>query len=134
MSATATSVMALRQQLASGALSRERFRVWDALAMHGPMTGREVDDRLKTVSAHKRLIELCDLGVAEIVGERTCKVTGRIAVEWAALERLPVGEVRKSKTRSRKELEQEVAELKAKLERLEEHLNRQPFLFGGAGQ
>lgn len=133
MSATACSILAYVQIKESGALTRARFLVYEALCLKGAMTGSEVDSLLRSTSAHKRLIELQDLGVVEIVRERPCKVTGRLCTEWRALDRMPAGEVRKSKARSKKDLEKENAELKARLEWLEKRLKRQ-MSFGEALQ
>lgn len=130
MSATATSILAYNQIRESGLLTKARFLVYEALCLKGPMTGNEVDRVLRSVSAHKRLIELHDLGVVEIIRERHCSVTGRLCAEWGALDRLPVGEVRKSKARTRKEIIKENERLRKELEDLQRQLGRQMSLFG----
>lgn len=90
-----TSRTAYQQIKAEGLLSRMRWRVYDAIYHHGPLTGHELDthlahpDETKT-SYHKRLSELLRLRVVRIAGERPCKITGRVAVLWDVTTSLPV--------------------------------------------
>lgn len=132
-----TSIAAWRDLVASGALTRRRFEALETVAIYGPCTGSEVDRLLKNPSAHKRLVELQDLGLVEIVRERECTVTGRVCAEWRALDRMPTGEVKRTEKRARRELEQENAQLKARVAALERQLGRskpQLSLFAGGGR
>lgn len=132
-----TSIQAWIDLKESGGLTRRRLEALLMLARKGPMTGSELDQALGNPSAHKRLVELQDLGVVEIVRERECTVTGRTCAEWRALDRMPTGEVKRTEKRARKELEQENAALKARVSALERQLGRskpQLSLFHGGAQ
>lgn len=86
-----TSLAAYEQIKASGLLSESRFKVYDALTQHGPMTGTELDNALENPSAHKRLSELEERGVVKAMRVRRCTVTGLEAAEWHVVEdALPV--------------------------------------------
>ena len=69
----------------TGELSRKRRDVYEALLSHGDMTGRELNEYLKSQSAHKRISELYKLGFIVPVAERECRVTGRHVVAWKAV-------------------------------------------------
>ena len=86
----ATCGQAYREIEANGLLSRMRFRVYDLLFRDGPLTQREVDVRLGTDSGHKRVSELVERRVVRAVGERSCSVSGQLAVEWDVTDGLPV--------------------------------------------
>lgn len=87
-----TSIDAYNNIKANGLLSEMRFRVYEALFINGPLTGKELDKMLGTDSAHKRLSELKALGCIDDSGEltRTCKVSGERVIEWDVTDRLPV--------------------------------------------
>ncbi len=75
-------------------LSWMRWAVYDFLYQHGPATGREVDAGLAKpgetrTSYHKRLSELRACGVAEEVGEKTCRVSGERAIAWDVTDAAP---------------------------------------------
>lgn len=76
-----TSIDAWEDIKASGVLGLEQLRAYECLFRHGPLTGREIDDRLG-VDMHKRLSELERLGVVKCNGKRECRVTGRQVHEW----------------------------------------------------
>lgn len=80
-----TSAKAFHEGEADGSISRARALVLMMLRSTGGMTGREVNMSLATQSGHKRLSELRRMGVVREAGKRTCRVTGRQAVEWEAL-------------------------------------------------
>ena len=89
-----TSFMALREIRSQGLLGRMQLLVYEALVEFGPMTGMELEHRLASPgqvrgSAHKRLPELARMGLVEALPARTCRVTGHLAVDWKALDRLP---------------------------------------------
>lgn len=120
MTVRRTSVESYEAIRASGRLSRMRWRVYDFLYRHGPLTGHELDDRMAVVgetktSYHKRLSELERLGVVETVGERRCSVTGMTALLWATTDASNVG----SLTRPSAKRAPEVAALAERVERLE---------------
>lgn len=89
-----TSLTCYRQVVAEGLLSRVRLLVWEELARRGPVTGRELDAALAQpgetrTSYHKRLSELQRVGLARVVGTRACRVTGREAEAWEAVDAIP---------------------------------------------
>lgn len=77
-----TSIDAYLKAVDSGELTCAREVVLELLLAEGPLTGREIDERLQSVSAHKRLSELRDHGYAQPEGRRRCRVSGRIAEQW----------------------------------------------------
>jgi hypothetical protein len=79
-----TSAKAFHEGEADGSISKARALVLMMLRSTGPMTGREVNAALATQSGHKRLSELRRMHAVFVAGKRTCRVTGRQAVEWAA--------------------------------------------------
>lgn len=85
-----TSILAYQQIEADGSLSRNRFEVYQCLFEHGPLTGSEVNNLLKSKSGHKRLSELQARGVARPVEKRQCNVTGKLAYTWDVTSNLPV--------------------------------------------
>lgn len=87
-----TSIDVYTKIKAEGLLSRMRWRVYEALYLNGPLTGKELDQLLGTDSAHKRLSELKALGVIADSGEsvRPCRVSGENVIEWDVTANLPV--------------------------------------------
>lgn len=82
-----TSILAYEAVKASGKLSDMRWRVYDFLYKYGPLTGRELDAKMASpnetrTSYHKRLSELERMGLAYIVAERICFVSGHQAIVW----------------------------------------------------
>jgi len=73
-----------------GLLTRQRKKVYELLFTQGPLTGREVNAKLNTVSGHKRLSELQRLDVADTYGSKRCSVTDRIVEAWDVTGRMPV--------------------------------------------
>ena len=114
-----TSAMAYHAIKANGLLSRMRWLVYDCLYQHGPLTGNEVNERLKSPgqvapSYHKRLSELETLGVVRTIGVRACSVTGRECEEWDVTSNLPTGSVSNAGARPTKaQMKSAVRELRA---------------------
>ena len=111
-----TSYLALREIRERGLLSAQRLEVYEALCRRGPQTGMELEAWLTPQGharghKHKRLSELARLGLVRERPARRCRVTGHMAVEWEALDQLPVEPVRRP-TR----LEAFADELRARLE------------------
>lgn len=90
MGAIENSIKALREIRQEGLLGLQQEQVLDALVRKGPMTGRELNAHLDSLSAHKRLSELKRLGVIEKVEDRRDRITGRTAAAYAPTGRLPV--------------------------------------------
>lgn len=89
-----TSIAVFHEIQESGALSRMRWLTYECLYAHGPLTGSEVDERLKGLTGgrdnyHKRLSELERLGVAIRGQTRPCRITGRECEEWDVTDQLP---------------------------------------------
>lgn len=88
-----TSILAYEAIKSSGKLSDMRWRVYDFLYRNGPLTGRELDAAMASpgetrTSYHKRLGELERMGLACIVTERNCHVTGHLAIEWDVTDKM----------------------------------------------
>lgn len=89
-----TSIDAYREIRDSGLLSKRRWETYDDLFHHGPSTSRDAEDRTGDRNAHRRLLDLVEWGVAERVGETTCRKTGHQVTLWdvnANLPRPPAG-------------------------------------------
>lgn len=88
-----TSFRCYQQIVAEGLLSRMRLAVWTEIIRHGPLTGSELDARLTASGGrghrHKRLPELARVGMAVALSPRLCRVTGRLATPWQAVDALP---------------------------------------------
>lgn len=92
-----TSRSAYQQIKDEGLLSARRLAVYDVLFREPfPMTGREISEKLRDPSAHKRLSELRDLGVVEEADKRDCSVTGQQAVTWRVILGALPSEVKKA--------------------------------------
>lgn len=74
-----------------GLLSELRFKVFNSLYQNGPQTTSQLARRTKQprVSVSPRMIELVRLGVVREFGSAPCPVTGRDAIIWGAVNRLP---------------------------------------------
>lgn len=76
----------------TGARMRAYVNVVDAHNNTGQgVTGRELNERMNSASAHKRLSEIAAMGLIARVGSRPCRVTGLRASMWKP--RLDVPEV-----------------------------------------
>ncbi len=78
----------------TGTLSKQRWLVYRALYHNGPLTSRELDQLMAkpdeaAASYHKRLSELERLGVAGVVGKKTCTITGMKAQLWDVTDSTP---------------------------------------------
>ena len=85
----ATSRQAFLDILNSGALGASQKKVFETIFEAGAATGRELNDKLKSQSAHKRLSELQDMGLIREKGVRPCAVTGHDAVAWEITGSMP---------------------------------------------
>ena len=92
-----TSVVVYNQIESGGLLSKMRWRVYAKLYDMGPATAAELANtfgpsrggRGEAGNVHARLNELLERGVAEVVRERTCSVTGRVVNEYDVTDQLP---------------------------------------------
>lgn len=77
-------------------LPDRRAEVWVFVHRHGPVTAKEIEQRMQEDGSdnwrdsNKRLSELECQGVIEACGERVCEVTGNTVTEWAIVWQLPV--------------------------------------------
>lgn len=84
-----TSVAAYQDIMDSRLLGDMQRRVVSALAREGSLTGRELNDALDSVSAHKRLSELKEMGVIKVRSLRKCRITGREVEAWELTGSMP---------------------------------------------
>lgn len=77
------SIEAYWEILEDGTLGMMQRQAATEIARHESLTGRELDDVLKSMSAHKRLSELEDMGVIYVKEVRPCRITGRDVEAWA---------------------------------------------------
>lgn len=78
----------------SGLVNDKQRLVYNWLFEHGPATAGELTHAIKRddevhPSYHRRLDELSDVGAAQRIGERHCKITGRNVTEWDVTDRFP---------------------------------------------
>lgn len=113
-----TSMEAYRKIQSENLLSKMRFKVYDHLFYHGPMTAGELAAQLKRPdephpSYHRRLHELEKLGVAERIGVvRKCTITGFNAEVWDVTPELPSGKITASTDKpTKKEFREALREL-----------------------
>jgi hypothetical protein len=92
-----------------GLLSKRRWEVYQALYHVGPATAGEVAQSSGSVrnfsvgdNTHARIGELVERGVVREVGERECRVSGRMCIVWDVTEHLPV-EPPKKEVKSKKD-------------------------------
>lgn len=79
----------------NGLLSDLRFRVYDILYHHGPLTQMEScrkndEPGIQDRSLMPRFAELERFGVIRAIRERPCSITGRMVLEWDVTDKLPV--------------------------------------------
>lgn len=77
------SIEAYWSILEDGTLGQMQREAATEIARHETLTGRELNDVLKSVSAHKRLSELEEMGVIYVKEVRPCRITGREVEAWA---------------------------------------------------
>ena len=109
-------------------LNDTRFRVYDALFRHGPLTGGELfrvgvkngywlGSKIKG-SICARLTELRQQGVTEEQGVQRCSYTGKKAIVWDVTDRLPI-KLDKNRKPSNKKI---IEDLKTEIRRLKKVL------------
>lgn len=115
-----TSLDAYAAIKASGLLSKRHWQVYETLFNNGPLTGREVFNKIDsegfTTHTAARLTELRNMGCIKEVGTKVCSITGMRVIEWAVTDELPKKfEKKKTKDDIIKELQEEIKQLKLKL-------------------
>ena len=93
-----TSLEAYEYIKANNSLSTKRFRVYEIIFKHGPLTGGECakiyrqvynDEAKFSESIRNRITELNRQGVVTEVNQRPCKVSGRNSIVWQVTKNLP---------------------------------------------
>lgn len=100
-----TSIAVYREIEARGLLSEMRWKVYDKLFQHGPATAAElaskfppsVGGRGEAGNVHARLGELVERGVAYIVRDRVCRITGHTVAEYDVTDQLPTDPPKQSR-------------------------------------
>ena len=118
-----TSKAVFEAIIEDGFLSLQRRRVYRLLFTHGPLTGREINDTLKSPSGHKRLSELKRLDVVDIYGTKHCRITERIVEAWDVTGRMPLDPSEATSPNPKKPLLEHVA----MLHRLKRVLRKRPI-------
>jgi hypothetical protein len=97
-----TSLLAFEQIKREGILGAVQFRVYELLFTRGPMTAREitwhfeVNEGSNAITTYQpRLRELEGLRAVRRVGERPCRVTGRLAYQWDVTNHVPTADDRR---------------------------------------
>ncbi len=76
-----------------GTLGERQRLALDLIRKHGPTTGNEPSSQAGLPGLWKRCSELARVGLIREVGERSCKITGRKATLWEAVEQLHQGDL-----------------------------------------
>lgn len=108
MTIRSTSISAYNEIKENGLLSKRRMQVYEALVECGPATGGEVFRAMKikfgigslptNSNTTTRLGELREMGVAEEIGRRECRVTNQTVILWRAVDALPRKLIKKPRT------------------------------------
>ena len=75
----------LEKQMLRGA----HLAIYQTLFFYGPLTTREVNDKLGGVEMHSRLVELERLGVVVEIGLKICSITRQESMSWDVTDNLP---------------------------------------------
>ena len=114
-----TSASAYASIIRNGLLSAQRWLVYKELYLNGPLTGKQVQDKVfvrNGVQAWRRLPELRELGVVEEVGEVRDTESGRVMILWDVTDGLPKDLPKRVKSSERiVQLEQRVSDLEDRL-------------------
>lgn len=105
-----TSELAYHKIKETGLLSKRQLQVYEALYEFGPMTGRKLSEYIP--GAWKRLSELAAMGAVSSDGLTTDPVTGHKVALYSVTTAVPI---KPDKPRSRRELIQEISELRYRL-------------------
>jgi len=116
-----TSIDAYNSIRDSGALGTLRWKVYDYIFNHGPVSMMEAnlalnDDKYSNGSYTSRFAELRHAGVIHEVGKHKCPHTGRTATLWDVTGRLP------RILTKREVILEKIEAAKAKLARVEQEL------------
>lgn len=125
-----TSLQTYHQIQREGLLSKMRWQVYDAVFRHGPCTSAEAFSKMQKTGksplsqSRARFTELRNAGVLQELDIRKCTVTGRQVIVWEVTKKLPSKLARRAKP-TRKQLEDEIYELKKENARLRGELDGQ---------
>lgn len=115
-----TSAESYARIKAEGLLGRLQWLVYDALYQYGPKTEGEVwmvfEGLYQRHSIAPRMAELKRMGLVYEVGERPCKLTGKMCLTWDVTDGLPIASERKeTKDQVIRRLTTEIAQLKRRI-------------------
>lgn len=113
-----TSIDAYHAVMESGLLGERQKQAYDVLYKHGPLTGNELSKIMNLPGQWKRCSELKKRDLTIEVGERECRVTGRICIIWDVTDNPP----RKSDDTVRESSRQKIERLEAQVEALKKQL------------
>lgn len=113
-----TSANAYHEVMASGLLGERQKHAYEILYKHGPLTGNEMSEQMGIPGQWKRCSELKKRDLAIEVGERECRVTGRVCIIWDVTDNPP----RKADHETRESSRQKIARLEAQIELLKKQL------------
>lgn len=97
-----TSIEAYKKIKENGLLSKINFLVYDCIAKHGPMTIKEVTEKLTDIPATSIspcFAKLENQGVLKTNGKRKCTITNMSSLEWDLTDNVPNGKKRKATIR-----------------------------------
>jgi len=109
-----TSLEAYDYIISTGVIGKRQRQVYKALYIYGPMTANETYEVLSRQrgkslrfdsNTHARFTELREMGIAQELGTRTCKITGRNCILWDVTAHYP----RKRSKRNSLSLKQKLA-------------------------
>ena len=120
------SLAAYRDIIDNNLLEGMQKEAYRKVCIYGPCTGKELDVYCKNDDLHKRLKDLCELGllIKDVVG-RTCRITGKNAATWQAVENPDLSKLsetppkRSSRAKLIEALEARVEELETRVYQLE---------------
>ena len=81
-----TSREAFQEIRDDGTLGERQRLALEIIRRHGPMTGNELCHQARSPGLWKRCSELEKLGLVREDGSRPCRITGRKAILWRAVE------------------------------------------------
>jgi len=114
----------------NGLLSKLRWKVYDYVYNNGPCTAKDVTSALlegdqSSGVYNTRLSELSRMGTIKEIGITKCQRTGRKVILWDVTDKLPTKpETVKATGKTRKQLEAEIQDLREKLHKAKEKIQR----------
>ena len=93
----ANSYDAYKKLVESNEVSKTQRQILLVLIQHGPQTAREIEKKLGSNNAHKRMAEIEKKGLITTFTSTTCSVTGQTAKVWKINpQRIPSNRIMKN--------------------------------------